>query len=219
MTIRVRFEHDLNQLRDDILMMGSRVEESLTLAIAAYQHMDVKRVDQILAADQIINQNRAEIEERCFTLICTQQPAARDLRQIFAAISMVVDLERMGDQAKGIAKVIPFLASHPNRPHPPELTPMGEKVNAMLRQAMDAYAAGNAHLAAQVGPQDEGVDLMLGQVFTQVMEFMVREADVIDSARAGYSVLRVGRELERYGDLAVNVADRVVYILGEESRP
>ena len=128
-------------------------------------------------------------------------------------MSMVVDLERMGDQAKGIAKVIPHLASHPNRPHPPELVPMGEKVNAMLRQAMEAYAAGNAELAAQVGPQDEEVDLMLGQVFTQVMEFMVLEADVIDSAEAGYSVLRVGRELERFGDLAVNVADRVTYIL------
>ncbi len=214
MTIRVRFDQALNQLRDDILMMGSRVEEELNLAVAAYKHMDVKRIEQVKAADRIVNQNRADIEERCFTLICTQQPTARDLRQIFAAMSMVVDLERMGDQAKGIAKVIPHLAGHPNRPHPPELGPMGEKVNAMLRQAMQAYAAGNAELAAQVGPQDEEVDLMLGQVFTQVMEFMVLEADVIDSAEAGYSVLRVGRELERFGDLAVNVADRVTYILG-----
>ncbi|MCB0112812.1 MAG: phosphate signaling complex protein PhoU [Caldilineaceae bacterium] len=213
MTTRVRFDQALSHLRDDILMMGSRVEEELNVALAAYKHMDVERVAQVQAADKIINRYRAEIEERCFTLICTQQPAARDLRQIFAAMSMVVDLERMGDQAKGIAKVIPHLAGHPNRPAPPELLPMGEKVNAMLRQGMEAYATGNADLAAQVGPQDEEVDLMLGQVFTQVMEFMVLEADVVDSAQAGYSVLRVGRELERFGDLAVNVADRVIYIL------
>jgi len=214
MTLRVRFDQALNHLRDDILMMGSRVEEEMNLALAAYKHLDVKRMEQVQAADKIVNQNRADIEERCFTLISTQQPAARDLRQIFAAMSMVVDLERMGDQAKGIAKVVPHLVTHHNWPHPPELLPMGEKVNAMLRQALNAYATADAALAAQVGPKDEEVDLMLGQVFTQVMEFMVLEADVVDSAEAGYSVLRVGRELERYGDLAVNVADRVVYILG-----
>ena len=77
MTIRVRFDQALNRLRDDILMMGSRVEEELNLAVAAYKHMDVKRVEQIQAADRIVNQNRMDIEERCFTLICTQQPAAR----------------------------------------------------------------------------------------------------------------------------------------------
>ena len=212
MRTRVYFDQQLSELRDDILLMGSRVEAELKLAVNAYNTLDEEKAREVYAADRDVNQARFDIEDKCFTLIVTQQPAATDLRTIVPALNVIVDLERMGDQAKGIAKVIPHLLKNPDQPRPLELVEMSAMVGNMLNQVMLAYAHSNVDLARIVANQDDQVDALYAQVFHQIMTQMAG-VDEPDKVEAAYELLRVARELERFGDLATNVAERVIYLV------
>lgn len=212
MRTRVYFDQQLSELRDDILLMGSRVEAELKLAVDAYNTLDEGKAREVYAADREVNQARFDIEDKCFTLIVTQQPAAGDLRTIVTALNVIVDLERMGDQTKGIAKVIPHLLKNPDQPRPLELVQMSAMVGNMLNQVMLAYAHSNVDLARIVANQDDQVDALYAQVFNQIMSQMAGVDDP-DQVEAAYELLRVARELERFGDLATNVAERVIYLV------
>jgi phosphate transport system protein len=155
---------------------------------------------------------RFEIEEQCFSLIVTQQPAARDLRTIMTAMNIIVDLERMGDQAKGIAKVIPHLVRQPLVERPPELKQMGDLVSRMLNQVLLAYSRVNADLARMIAQQDDEVDMLYAQVFSKIMVQMAH-TNSPEQIESSYELLRVARELERFGDLATNIAERIVYLV------
>jgi phosphate transport system protein len=210
--MRERFNRKLNELRDDILKMGSMVEDELYLALKALEKLDIDLANQVFEADAEVNEMRFSIEAKCFELIVTQQPAARDLRAIVAVMNMIVDLERMGDQTKGIAKIIPHLVQYPKHPQPPELKQMGPMVGKMLNQSMIAYAQKDIELAQLVADQDDQVDGLYARVFTQIMEAMT-DTKKQKKVEASYEVLRSARELERFGDLATNVAERVIYIV------
>jgi phosphate transport system protein len=210
--MRRRFDDKLNEIRDDILRMGSLVEEELTLALQALKKRDTDLAQQVIVADELVNEMRFAIEEKCVELIATQQPAASDLRAIVAVMNMIVDLERMGDQTKGVAKLIPALEEAPGKwTRSKELHEMGELVGSMLKQAMTAYATNDLGLAGLIVNQDEEVDSLYAHVHAQVMENMT-ETTKQKKVEASYDVLRAARELERFGDLATNVADRVIYI-------
>ena len=168
-SVRAHFDRKLNDLRDAILLMGSRVEEEMKLALEALASLNLDKANEVYAADRAVNRLRFEIEEQCFSLIVTQQPAARDLRTIMTAMNVIVDLERMGDQAKGIAKVIPHLIKQPLVERPPELKQMGEMVSRMLNQVLLAYARANVDLARLIAHQDDEVDTLYAQVFGKIM--------------------------------------------------
>lgn len=210
--VRAHFDRKLSDLRDGILLMGSRVEEEMRLALEALATLNLDKANEVFAADRIVNRMRFEIEEQCFSLIVTQQPAARDLRTIMTAMNMIVDLERMGDQTKGIAKVIPHLLKHPLIDRPVELKQMGELTSRMLNQVLLAYARANVDLARMVGQQDDEVDMLYAQVFNKIM-LQMAHTNSPDQIEASYELLRVARELERFGDLATNIAERVVYLV------
>ena len=212
MTVRAHFERKLNELRDEILYMGTLVEAELALALDAFRTLDAEKAKQVTVADRVVNRTRFDIEEKCFSLIVTQQPAARDLRTITTAMNIIVDLERMGDQAKGIAKVVPRLLKTPAQTPPPELLQMGEVVGKMFSQVMLAFANNNTDLARLIAKQDDEVDAMYARVFTQVMGQMAA-AGSPEQVEAAYEVLRVARELERFGDLVTNVGERVIYLV------
>ncbi|MBX3015833.1 MAG: phosphate signaling complex protein PhoU, partial [Caldilineaceae bacterium] len=208
--IRGRFEQQLTELRDDILRMGKLVEEELLVALQALETMDVKLAQQVHTMDDEVNRVRFETEEKCFTVIVTQQPAARDLRTIVSVMNIIVDLERMGDQAKGIAKVIPRLRQQQKLLPLPELKQMGTLVLTMLRQSMQAYASDSVTLARLVAAQDNEVDKLYGQVFSKLVNQMADD-NLAEEIESSYERLRVARELERFGDLATNIAERVIY--------
>jgi len=210
--MRELFNQKLNDLRDDILKMGSMVEDELKLALEALEQLDTNLANQVFEADAAVNEMRFSIEDKCFELIVTQQPAARDLRAIVAVMNMIVDLERMGDQTKGIAKIIPHLIEYPKHPQPPELKQMGEMVGKMLNESMIAYAQKDIELAQLVADQDDQVDGLYARIFTQIMEAMA-DTKKQKKVEASYEILRSARELERFGDLATNVAERVIYIV------
>ena len=211
-SVRAHFDRKLNDLRDGILLMGSRVEEEMKLALEALTTLNSDKANEVFAADRNVNRMRFEIEEQCFSLIVTQQPAARDLRTIMTAMNIIVDLERMGDQAKGIAKVIPHLIKQPLVERPAELRQMGEMVGRMLNQVLLAYARANVDLARMIAHQDDEVDMLYAQVFSKIMVQMAHTNNP-EQIEASYELLRVARELERFGDLATNIAERVVYLV------
>ena len=211
MSIRHYFDQQLDDLRDQILVMGSRVRAELDLALDALATLSTEKAQAVFVADQVVNEMRFKVEEQCFTLIVTQQPATGDMRSIVAAMSVIVDLERMGDQAKGIAKAIPRLVATPNQAHPPELQQMGELVGKMLNQVMIAFAHNNTDLARIIVRQDDEVDVLYVSAFNHVMGQMA-QAGSPEKAEAAYELLRVARELERFGDFVINVGERIIYL-------
>lgn len=211
MTVRAHFDRKLSELRDDILLMGSLVEQELILALDAYRTLDTAKAKEVAAADRVVNRTRFEIEEKCFSLIVTQQPAARDLRTITTAMNLIIDLERMGDQAKGIAKIVPRILETSTEERPPELMLMGDMVGRMLNQVMLAFSHNNVDLARIIARQDDEVDALYARVFTRIMQQMAA-AGSPEKAEIAYELLRVGRELERFGDLVTNVGERIIYL-------
>jgi len=207
---RERFVQQLKGLQSDVLHMGKLVEEEMLLALRALDQLDAKLAQQVYLADDAVNKVRFETEEKCFTVIVTQQPAASDLRAVVSVMNMIVDLERMGDQAKGIAKVIPHLRQQPKQVPLPELKQMGDLVISMLRQAMQAYTSESVTLAQMVAGQDDEVDKLYSQVFSKLINQMADD-NLAEEIAASYERLRVARELERFGDLATNIAERVIY--------
>ena len=212
MNLRHYFHEQLNELRDEILLMGSRVREELRIALDALATLDPEKAQAVFAADVVVNSMRFRVEEKCFTLIVTQQPAGSDMRNIMAAMNVIVDLERMGDQAKGIAKVVPHLLRNPPQERPPELQEMGEVVGQMLDDALLAYARNDVELATDVAGRDDRVDRLYSQVFNKALQQMA-VSGTTERAESAYETLRVARELERFGDLATNVAERIIYLV------
>jgi phosphate transport system protein len=212
---RQQFRAALDGLRDQIITMGSYVQEELRYALNALEHLDVEKARQVAVFDREVNRQRFEIEERCFYLIATQAPAAGDLRLIFAASNMIVDLERMGDQAKGVAKFIPELKRFPTIARPPELQQMGALVGDMLQDALHAFADGNAEASRAIAIRDDTVDTLYANVFTQMM-YLLAKTDDPEQVRIVYDLIRTARELERFGDLVSNFAERSVYLVTGE---
>jgi phosphate transport system protein len=209
--LRQNFRQTLDELRDQIITMGSHVREQLRLALTAMETLDVEMAKQVRAYDREVNRLRFEIEDRCFIMIATEAPAASDLRLILAATNMIVDLERMGDQAKGFAKAARKLRKEPTIHRPVELLRMGELVGAMLDDALRAYAETDIEASRQIGERDAEVDALYANVFTQIM-YMLAQTDDPTRVQVVYNLLRMARELERFGDLVSNFAERSIYL-------
>jgi phosphate transport system protein len=212
---RESFVQALSELRDEILRMGSYVGEELHLAMAALEHLDEEAARQVHALDRSVNEIRFAIEEKCFTLLATQHPAASDLRLVFSAANMIVDLERMGDQTKGIAKLIPELKRQPDLSRPAELRQMGALVHGLLNDALRAYAEGDVELSVATAQRDDEVDTLYANVYTSII-YQLAQANDPARVQAIYDLLRIARELERFGDLVGNFAERSVYLVTGE---
>jgi phosphate transport system protein len=209
--LRQHFRQTLDELRDQIITMGSYVREQLRLAMKSMDTLDVEAARQVSDFDREVNRLRFEIEERCLVLIATEAPTARDLRLIFAAANMIVDLERMGDQAKGVAKATRKLKRDPSIVRPVELQRMGELVGTMLDDALRAYAESDLAVSHQIIDRDEEVDTLYANAFTQIM-YLLAQSDDPERVRTIFSLQRAARELERFGDLVTNFAERSIYL-------
>ncbi len=169
MSPREQFDRELKTLRDDVIKMGLQVGSQLDLALQALDSLDTTLAKQVKELDLQVNAARFSIEDACFKLIVTQQPAARDLRAIFAAINIIVDLERVGDKAKDIADTIPQVTKVPKHLRP-ELTQMGKMVRKMIGDCIQAYGENNVELARQVSGQAEELDKLFAKVIEQALD-------------------------------------------------
>jgi phosphate transport system protein len=211
MSPREQFDRELKGLRANVINMGTLVDNQLELALRALETLDTDLARQVIEIDQRVNAARFAIEDDCFKLIVTQQPAARDLRLIFAAINIIVDLERAGDKAKDIADTIPHIMKSPNRPRPPELMRMANLVKSMLEQCMLAYADDDIGLARQVASQDKELVSLFAEILDRTIEDFAK-AKKEKKVTAAFGVLRAAQHLERIGDLAINVTERIIYV-------
>jgi phosphate transport system protein len=207
---RVVFEKHLRELQDDMLLLGSMVEKAISRSIEALKNRDLELAKQIIADDMKINMKRFEIEEKGIDLIATQQPMAGDLRTIIAVMSIVTDLERMGDHAEGVARIALMLGDEPPLKPLIDIPRMAEKASSMLRRSMTAFVERDIEAAQKIGPEDTEVDSLYDQVYRELLFFMLQDPKTITRAT---HLLWVAHNLERIADRVTNVCERVVFMV------
>lgn len=210
MTTREAFDRDLHQLQDDLLRMGALVESALDRAIEALRNRSVQLADAIIAADNTIDALHLELEERCLRLMATQQPMAKDLRTIAAVWIMTIDLERMGDHAEDIARIVQRIADQPLLKPLIDIPRMADLVRGMLRDGLDAFISRDTELARQMAARDDEIDHLYRQIFRELLTYMLEDTRNIQRAT---HLLMVAQALERMGDHATNIAERVIYMV------
>ncbi len=207
---RARLDAELRSLEQDLLKMGQRVEQAVRLAVQALAQQDADLAQRIVETDVEINQMQRNLEERCYVLIATQQPAAIDLRIILSIVGIATDLERMGDHAEGIAKLAVILSQEPLLKPLIDIPRMMEIACDMLRRELQAFVDRDAKAAEEVAAADNDVDALYDQVFRELLIFMMNDPRTI--RRATY-LLWVAHNLERVADRATNIGERVLFLV------
>jgi len=206
---RSTLERELEQIRSDILRMGSLVENAIERSVQALKNRDADLAQQVINDDVVINQLRFAIEEHCLELIATQQPAARDLRMVIAATHIAVELERMADHAEGTAEITRRIYQEPLLKPLIDLPIMAQVAQEMIHAALDAFVAFDPDAAQKVAARDDELDDLYQQVFRELLTYMLEDPRTI--SRATY-LLWVAHNLERIGDRVTNICERVVFM-------
>lgn len=203
------FEEQIADMKEQVLLMGGRAEGITRKALEALTRRDTVLAEAVLTDDRVIDRMEIDIEEQCIHLLALQQPLARDLRFIAAALKISNDLERVGDHAVNIAGCALELARKSPAKPLADLQDLAEKSIAMLRDALDAFVRGDADAARQLVKRDDEVDRLNRQVFAELMSRMIADPQQVERCM---TLVLVGRNLERIADLATNVAEEVVFI-------
>jgi phosphate transport system protein len=210
MEIRTTFHKRLRQIQDDVLAMGSIVEKAILRSVEALKDRNPEMARQIIAEDQKINQKRFELEEQCIQLIATQQPMASDLRNIICILNIVTELERIGDYAEGIAKIVSMIKDEPHLKPLIDIPRMAEKSADMLHRSLDALVNHDADAARQINTEDDEVDNLYNQVFRELLTFMIEDPRTITRATR---LIWAAHNLERSADRVTNICERVVFFV------
>lgn len=208
-SIRGNFDQKLDHLGEQILRMGSLVDEAIKDAMHALVQQDSDLASAVVSKDQIINDLRYNIEEQCYVLLATQQPLASDLRRVAATISIATNMERMADHAAGVASLSLNLNKEPKLKEYIDLARMGEIARDMLHRALDGYINADAEQAHRVAENDEEINQLDQKVLRELLGYMVKDPRTI--RRATY-LLWISHNLERIGDRCKNICERVVYV-------
>jgi phosphate transport system protein len=207
--IRKTFENELQQVKDDILVLGSMVEQSILDSVEALKKRDLKAAENILAADREINKKRFEIENQLMILIATQQPMAHDLRLLASSMEIISELERMGDYAKGIANINLRMGDQPLLKPLIDVPRMAQKDVDMLHRALTAFINEDTEAARSIPREDDEVDALYNQIYRELMTFVIADPKVIE--RANW-LLWVAHNLERVADRVTNICERTIFI-------
>lgn len=206
---RDTLNRQLNHIRDEILVLGSMVEQAMFSAVDALKKHDHQAAKIIFNQDQVINDKRFAIENAIIILMATQQPMARDLRNLAAMLEVNSELERMGDYAKGVAKVAILMGEKEVYMPTSEITEMTEKAVSMLHRALSAFIDENVTLALSIPPEDNVVDGLFNQAYTKILNSMIENPATIDQTTY---MMWVIHNLERMADRVTNICERTVFI-------
>lgn len=215
MSTRETFDRALQQLLDEVLVLGSMVDQAVMQSIQALKRQDHAAARQIYANDRVINEKRYAIENETITLIATQQPMARDLRFLAAILEINTELERMGDYAKGISRVILLIGDEPLILPFNDFQEMAEKSLSMLRRALDAFVGRDAKAAKEIPPEDDEVDALYNHIYSQLIDKMLADPKVVDHAN---HLMWAAHNLERMADRVTNICERIVFVVTGEMR-
>ena len=207
---REDLDQQLNILQQEVSVLAAVVGKAILRSVDALKRRDLEDSRQIVAEDDYIDQKRFEIEERCMDLIATQQPMARDLRTIIALLHIVVELERMGDYAEGIAKISLLMGDEPTLKPLIDIPRMADKATNMLRDSIDAFMNRDMVKAQHVCKSDDDVDELYDQVYRELLLFMIQDPKTIERATR---LLWVAHDVERIADRAPNIAARGMFLV------
>ncbi len=205
--MRNRFDKQLAQLNRELVNMGSLCESVIASAAKALMDTDIDLARQTIATDQLIDEKEREIESLCLKLLLQQQPVARDLRQISAALKMITDMERIGDQAADIAEIITMGgAQGTNGVH--HIGDMAKATIKMVTESVEAFVQQDTGLAEQVIAYDDVVDGLFARVKNEIIEMIGQKPE---EGELALDLLMIAKYFERIGDHAVNVAEWVLF--------
>jgi phosphate transport system protein len=207
---RTAFERQLEEIQEDMLVLATMVESAIDRGIEALRNRDVGLARQVIADDLKINRKRYDTEEKCLELVATQQPLASDLRTIVSVLHIIVDLERMGDHAEGIAKIAIMLADEPPLKPYIDIPRMAQVAISMLMGSLEAFKNRDADRARSICNADDEVDALYDQVYRELLTYMLSDPRTIERAT---HITWVAHNLERIADRATNICERVVYLV------
>ena len=205
--IRSRFDEQLELLNRELIEMGELCEQVISMAARALMSGDTKLAAQITPLDGEIDQMERDVESRCLKLLLQQQPVAKDLRQVSAALKMVTDMERIGDQASDIAEIIGFLHGRGGEDCA-FIGQMGEATIRMVSGSIDAFVRRDTKLADEVIAHDDIVDAYFLKVKTALIQYIAASPD---DGEYALDLLMIAKYFERIGDHAVNIAEWVLF--------
>jgi phosphate transport system protein len=207
--LRKTFESEIQQVKDDVLLLGSMVEQAILSTVDALKKRDIKASQEILNADKLINKKRFDIEHKLMILIATQQPMAHDLRLLASSMEIISELERMGDYAKGIANINIRMGDAPLLKPLIDVPRMAQKGVDMLHRALTAFVNEDVETAQKIPMEDDEVDALYNQVYRELMTFVISDPTTME--RANW-LLWVAHNLERVADRVTNICERTVFI-------
>ncbi|MCF8010245.1 MAG: phosphate signaling complex protein PhoU [Clostridiales bacterium] len=203
------FHDNLEETRNKILKMGNLVDDAIGSAITALKSRNKDVAEKIIMDDEKIDKLELEIEQNCLSLIALQQPMARDLRFIGTAIKINTDLERMGDYAANISKIVLSIGDEPFIKPLIDLPRMAELSQEMVRKNMTAYINRDREMAIKAAALDHEIDHLYNQIFRDLLVFMTKDSRNI---RQSTYLLMAARHFERIGDHATNVSEWIIYM-------
>jgi len=211
--MRKTFESEIQHLKDELLLLGSMVEQQILDSVESLRKRDIEASRQIYKTDGQINAKRYTIEEQVMIVIATQQPMAHDLRLLASILEVSGELERMGDYAKGIATVSIRMGDQPLLKPLIDIPRMAQKGTDMLHRALTAFINEDVAAARLIPAEDDEVDGLYTQVYHELMMFVIQDAKAIE--RANW-LLWVAHNLERVADRVTNICERTVFIVTGE---
>ena len=205
---RRSFDLALRNVQDEVLVLGSLADRAIDRSLEALRHLDLDAARSIIRDDLLINQKRFQIEEQVVELIATQQPMAGDLRTLVAVLNIIIELERIADHAEGIAKIVLLHGEQPLAKPLVDLPRMAERTRAMLRGSLTAFIERDAVAARRIAAEDDVVDGLYDQIYSDLLAIMIRDPGTIDRATW---LLWAAHNLERIADRVTNICERVVF--------
>lgn len=215
MPARKSYQEQLEELQQEVLRMGTLVEQAIFNAVKSLKERNEELAQQIVDGDDLIDEYQIRIEDYCVKLLALQQPMAGDLRVISTAMKIAIDLERMGDHAVDIAKVTLRLAGQPLIKPLIDIPRMAEITQKMIRESLDAYVHRDISRVDSLIDYDHEVDALYNQIFRELLTFMIEDPRTIGQAT---QLLFVARYLERVADHATNLGESVYYMVTGERK-
>ncbi len=207
---RASLDLALKNLNNDLLRMCDEVKNQIRLSIKSLVNKDVDLARQVIKDDDIVDNLNKEIEDRCVKFIATEQPLAKDLREIFTAIKVVTDLERMADYAVDIAKITIHLKDDEYVKKITQIPELAEKVLNVIGLAIDAYVNGDSKRAYEICKMDDDIDHLYKQILEELFNIMVEDTSI--AVQAGRFMF-VAKNLERIGDHVTNICEWAIYLV------
>ena len=210
---REHFRTDLVHLQDRVIEMGSMVDRQIERAMQALVERDTALADAVIRDDAEVNRTRYEIDQQALTMLAQQSPMAVDLRVIISVLSIIIDLERMGDHAKGIGAIVQMMSNEPLVKPLVDIPEMTVRARAMLGNSLDAFVERDVEAARRVGEADDGVDELQDRVYHDLVDIMIHDPTTVEPCT---HLLWVSHNIERIADRATNIAERVVFTVTGE---